>query len=139
MKLSLKIVTPVGVSYEKEVDSVVLPVSNGEIEVLPGHLPLITVIEPGELVAKAKNSKNDVFAIDSGFAKIANDNVFVLTDESLNINETDLADIDHAMERAKKALEEARTRREALDPAEIEKLDAKVKYQVATKLIKSRH
>ncbi|MDR1890626.1 MAG: ATP synthase F1 subunit epsilon [Puniceicoccales bacterium] len=138
MTLLLKIVTPIGITLEKEVASVVLPASGGEIEILPGHLPLLTIIQPGELVAKNTNSQ-EFFAIDFGFALISNDTVFVLTDESLNIDEADLSEIEEAEERAKKALEEARSKREVLDPAEIEKLDAKVKYQMAKKLAKIRH
>ena len=138
MAMLLKIVTPMGIALKKEVRSVVLPALDGEIEILPGHLPLITIIQPGELVAKSETSQ-EFFAIDSGFAKISADTVFVLTDESLNIDEADMDEIDKATERAKKALEEARNRRELLDPAEIEKLDAKVRYQMAKKLVKAQH
>ncbi|MDR1232644.1 MAG: ATP synthase F1 subunit epsilon [Puniceicoccales bacterium] len=138
MALLLKIVTPAGITLEKKVTSVVLPASDGEIEILPGHLPLLTIIQPGELVAKNANSQES-FAIDFGFAMISHDSVFVLTDESLNINEADLHEIEEAEKHAQKALEEARNKREALDPAEIEKLDAKVKYQMAKKLAKIRH
>ncbi|MDR1528161.1 MAG: ATP synthase F1 subunit epsilon [Puniceicoccales bacterium] len=138
MALLLKIVTPTGITLDKKVTSVVLPASDGEIEILPGHLPLLTIIQPGELVAKNANSQ-ECFAIDCGFAMISNDSVFVLTDESLNINEADLHEIEEAEKCAQKALEEARNKREALDPAEIEKLDAKVKYQMAKKLAKIRH
>ncbi|MDR2628446.1 MAG: ATP synthase F1 subunit epsilon [Puniceicoccales bacterium] len=138
MPLLLKIVTPTGITLDKKVMSVVLPASDGEIEILPGHLPLLTIIQPGELIAKSANSQ-EFFAIDFGFAIISNDTVFVLTDESLNINEADLHEIEEAEKRAQKALEDARNKREALDPAEIEKLDAKVKYQMAKKLAKIRH
>jgi F-type H+-transporting ATPase subunit epsilon len=136
MGLRLKIVTPVGVTLEREVESVVLPAADGEIEILPNHLPLITIIQPGKLVAKGKNSE-ELFAVDSGFAKICMDTVFVLTDESLNIDNEDLEAIEQAVKHAQAALEEARNRRELLDPAEIEKLNAKVRYQMAKKLIKT--
>jgi hypothetical protein len=46
--------------------------------------------------------------------------------------------MDEAMERARKALADARHRRDIIDPAEIEKLDAKVRYQMAKKLARSR-
>jgi F-type H+-transporting ATPase subunit epsilon len=136
--LRLKIVTPTGVTLEKEVESVVLPAEDGEIEILPMHLPLITIIQPGELVAKGKNFR-EFFAVDYGFAKVSGDTVFILTDEALNVCEADLNEIEKATERAERALEEARKKREILDPAEIEKLDAKVKYQMAKKLVKMQH
>ena len=44
MSLTLEIVTPVGVVYRKgELDAVTLPASDGEIQILPGHIPLITM------------------------------------------------------------------------------------------------
>jgi hypothetical protein len=63
----------------------------------------------------------------------------VLADEALNIGDDDLVEIEKAEERARTALEDARNRREAMDPEELKKLDAKVKYQVARKLAKSQH
>ncbi|MDR3144021.1 MAG: ATP synthase F1 subunit epsilon [Puniceicoccales bacterium] len=138
MPLLLKIVTPIGIALERSVESVVLPAADGEIEILPGHLPLVTIIQPGELVAKVDGPR-EYFAIDAGFAMVIRDSVLVLTDESLNINDDDLAEIEKAEERAKRALEDARSRREAMDPEEIRKLDAKVKYQMARKLAKMQH
>jgi F-type H+-transporting ATPase subunit epsilon len=137
MPLLLKIITPTGIDLSREVKSVVLPAADGEIEILPGHLPLLTIIQPGELVAKGEHSQ-EVFAVDFGFAKVSCDIVSVLTDESLNIADSELEEIKKATDRAEKALEEARSQREALDPAEIEKLEAKVKYQMAKVLIKMR-
>ena len=44
MSLTLEIVTPVGVVYRKgELDAVTLPASDGEIQILPGHLSLIHI------------------------------------------------------------------------------------------------
>jgi F-type H+-transporting ATPase subunit epsilon len=138
MAMLLKIVTPTGIALKKSVKSVVLPALGGEIEILPGHLPLITIVQPGELVAKGE-SFHEFFAIDSGFVQVSGDVVNVLTDESLNIDSADIDEIDRATERAEKALEDARNERELLDPEEIEKLNAKVKYQMAKKLVKMRH
>jgi F-type H+-transporting ATPase subunit epsilon len=136
MPLLLKVVTPIGIALEREVESVVLPAEECEIEILPGHLPLIAALRAGELLAKSSDG-DELFAVDGGFAKISCDCVHVLTDESLSVDATDMAAIEEATERAKKALEDARSIRECLDPSEIEKLDAKVKYQMATKLSKA--
>jgi len=50
--LKLEIVTPEKVAYSDDVDSVVLPAVEGEMGVLPMHIPLMTMIKPGELVVK---------------------------------------------------------------------------------------
>jgi F-type H+-transporting ATPase subunit epsilon len=133
MALKLKIITPTGVTFEGEVDAVVVPAADGEIEILPGHLPLLTVLKPGMLVAKSRTGGESI-AVDSGFARVSSDCVLILSDESLNLDEEDDEAMNEAMERAKRALADARHHRESMDPAEIEKLDAKVRYQMAKKL-----
>lgn len=63
MKLSLSVITPNGVDFEGEVDSVVIPTDIGEIEVLPGHRPIVTILAPGKLVLKNGGS-GDADAVD---------------------------------------------------------------------------
>jgi F-type H+-transporting ATPase subunit epsilon len=134
VKLSLSVITPNGVDFEGEVDSVVIPTDIGEIEILPEHLPIVTILAPGKLVLK--NSGNgDVYAVDQGFAHVRGNVVNIITDELLNMSGADLEEIERATKRAEQALEEARNNRSAMDPMEIEKLEAKVRYQMAKKLI----
>ena len=49
MPLTLEIVTPEARVYSDTIDSVVIPTVEGEIGVLPGHIPLLTQIQDGEL------------------------------------------------------------------------------------------
>jgi F-type H+-transporting ATPase subunit epsilon len=48
--LRLEIVTPDHRAYSDDVDMVVIPGVEGEMGVLPMHVPLMTQIHPGELV-----------------------------------------------------------------------------------------
>ena len=47
MSLLLEIVTPESKVYSDEADSVVLPTVEGEMGILPGHIPILTMINPG--------------------------------------------------------------------------------------------
>ena len=76
-KINFKIVTPERVVYEAEIDQVTLPTQLGEITVLPGHIPLVTALAFGELLAKKKN-EDIPFAIWGGFAEIADNRVIIL-------------------------------------------------------------
>jgi F-type H+-transporting ATPase subunit epsilon len=134
MKLVLRVITPNGVDFEGEVDSVAIPTEIGEIEVLPDHRPLVTILVPGGLVLKNGQDRT-LYAVDQGFARVNNDVVSIITDELLNMSEVDVAEIEQATKRAEQALEDARNSRSAMDPMEIERLEAKVKYQMAKKLI----
>jgi F-type H+-transporting ATPase subunit epsilon len=137
MKLVLKVITPNGVDLEEKVDSVAIPTEIGEIEILPNHRPIVTILVPGGLVLK-NGEKRAVYAVDQGFARVSGDVVSIITDELLNMNEADIAEIERATKRAEQALSDARNSRSAMDPMEIERLEAKVRYQMAKKLIYKR-
>ena len=51
MPLILEIVTPEARVYSETVDTVVIPTVEGEVGILPGHIPLVTQVGAGELRA----------------------------------------------------------------------------------------
>lgn len=136
MSFNLEIVTPEGKIYEHAIDSVVIPTPNGEIGVLPGHIPLLTIVSPGELKIY-HNGKEESLAVDKGFARILGDTVSVLTEAAIHIEHIDIKAVEEAELRAQKALEEARFKKE-IDPAEIERLEAVARFAIAQKLSKQR-
>ncbi len=56
--LKLKINTPEGVIYEWKVKEVVVPTEDGMIGILPGHIPLVSVVKPGILKFKPEEDLN---------------------------------------------------------------------------------
>ena len=70
-QLQLKIVTPEKLILEELVDSVTIPTSEGEITVLPDHVPLIARLLSGDIVA---HSGVDVIpmAVVGGFIEVKN-------------------------------------------------------------------
>ena len=77
MSLTLEIVTPEAKVYSDTIDSVVIPTVEGEIGILPGHIPLLTQIDSGELRV-SKGTTTLWLAIGGGFAQIDGDTVRVL-------------------------------------------------------------
>lgn len=71
--MELKIYTLDGTKFEGKVSQVSLPTSDGEITVLPNHIPLITILKQGEV--KIDGEK---FLIDGGVAEIDGEKVVVL-------------------------------------------------------------
>ncbi len=67
--LKLKIVTPERTILEEDVEQVTLPTSEGEITVLPGHVPLISTLRSGEIVAK-KDGEYIPMAVVGGFIEV---------------------------------------------------------------------
>lgn len=106
--ISLKIVTPERIVYEDAVDSVTVPTQAGEITVLKNHVPIISVLQPGEL-RTSTGGEETFLAISSGFVEVRPGNeVVILADTAERSDELDLEKIEEARERAKKLLEEKR-------------------------------
>ena len=104
-KLKFEIITPERVVYKDEVDQVTIPTAEGEITVLPNHIPLIGVLRPGELVTK-KEGKEIAMACSSGFIEVTPDKVLILADSAEKVEELVEEEIEKARERAQKILEE---------------------------------
>jgi len=134
MPLTLEIVTPERRVFSDEVEHVVLPTeSGGEIDVLPGHIPLMTMINPGEL-RYFKSGQAESIAIDKGFIEVIGDTVSVLTEAAIEVEEIDLGALDDARARAEEALEEARQSGE--DPEILEQLETQARFAVLQKIVK---
>lgn len=133
MTLRLEIVTPDRLVFSDAVDHVVLPTeAGGEIDVLPGHIPLMAMIQPGEL-RYYKESTSESVAIDRGFIEVIGDTVRVLTEAAIEVEAINLSALEAAQSSAREALEEARQRGE--DPEILEQLETKARFAVVQKLI----
>jgi F-type H+-transporting ATPase subunit epsilon len=126
MALTLEIVTPEARVYSDSIDGVVIPTVDGEIGVLPGHIPLLTQVDHGELRV-TKGSTTLLLAVSGGFAQISGDKVSVLAESAIQEEKID----EHAAENAMKRAEEELRAKETLPPAEIERLEGIVRFSVA--------
>ncbi|MCC5021414.1 MAG: ATP synthase F1 subunit epsilon [Candidatus Synoicihabitans palmerolidicus] len=130
MALTLEIVTPEARVYSDTIDNVVIPTIEGEIGVLPGHLPLLSQVADGELRVTKGNSV-EVLVIGDGFVQIQGDKVSILAEHAI-----DEGAVEKTMQRAQLALKEAKESK--LDPAEVERLESVVRFSVAQLGIKRR-
>ncbi len=136
MSLLLEIVTPEARVYSQTVASVVLPAVEGDMGILPGHIPVLTALNAGELEVVEENGGREFLAIDRGFAEVLGDKVSVLTEGAINVEEIDLGAVEAAQARAEKALAEAREL--GIDPEVIEQLETQARFAVIQKLARER-
>jgi len=132
MPLTLEIVTPVARVYSDTIDTVVIPTTDGEVGILPGHIPLLTQVDHGELRV-IKDGKAFNLAVGGGFAQVSGDRVSVLADFAIEEEKIDEHAVEAAMKRAEDDLKGA-----SLEPAEIERLEGIVRFAVAQLGIKRR-
>lgn len=106
LKISFEITTPERIVYRDEVDQITIPTKEGEITVLPNHIPLVSILTPGALTVK-KNGEEIYMATSGGFIEVQNGNkVIILADTAERSEELSIEAIEAAKERARKMLEE---------------------------------
>ncbi|MBL9202382.1 MAG: ATP synthase F1 subunit epsilon [Opitutaceae bacterium] len=123
MPLTLEIVTPDARVYTATIDTVVIPTVEGEVGILPGHIPLLAQVEHGELRV-TKGSDNQLLAVSGGFVEVEGDRVHVLAEHAITEEKIDEKAVEEALKRAEQELAEAKD----IDPAQYERLQNLVRY-----------
>lgn len=107
--------------FSGDAELVSLPGKSGELGILPGHVPLITLIRPGfvRIHLPGKKEVEQVF-VAGGVLEVQPDLVTVLADTAVRSNDLDEA-------KTAKALEDARAQRQnATGEIEIARLEAEM-------------
>ena len=108
--LKFRIVTPERVVFEDEVEQVTMMTRDGEVTILPNHIPLVSILQAGELRYK-KNGEEKIIAVSGGFAEARADNTLtVLADTAEVAHEIDIARAEAAQAKAEKLMKEARNK-----------------------------
>ena len=134
MSLTLEIVTPEARVYSDTIDTVVIPTVDGEIGILPGHIPLLTLVANGELRV-TKDGKEQFLAVGTGFAQVEGDKVSILAERAIVAEKIDEAAVEEAIKRAEAQLKDAAH----LDPAEQEHLHSVMRFAGVQLAIKRRN
>ncbi|EMY76203.1 MULTISPECIES: ATP synthase F1 subunit epsilon [Leptospira] len=98
-KLNVSVISPEKILYKGEVDSLVVPGSEGFFGILPNHAPLVAVLGIGVLEIR-KGEKLKVLSVEGGFIEIKDNVISILTDHGALKEDIDV-------EAEKKALTEA--------------------------------
>lgn len=97
-KVSFELVAPERLLFSAEVDMVVVPGSEGDFGVLPGHAPLISSVRAGVIEIydggiDAKNIRERIF-VAGGFAEVNGSRCTVLAEEASPVRDIDMADLE---------------------------------------------
>lgn len=133
MPLTLEIVTPESRVYSDTIDTVVIPTAEGEVGILPGHIPLLAQVENGELRV-TKNGQTQWLAVSGGFVQVEGDRVSVLAEHAIDEEKIDENAVEAALKSAQAKLKEA----EHLDPQEFEHLQSLVRFAGVQLAVKRR-
>jgi F-type H+-transporting ATPase subunit epsilon len=127
----LEVTTPTGQVYSKDVDMVTLPGQEGEMGILPMHVPLITLLGDGEIIARHGNEEDHIL-VTGGCAEITADRVAILT-----VFATKADAIDEGKAETARARAEARLK-EKISPEEVALVQASLTHSLAQLKVKRR-
>ncbi len=105
-RFSLVIVTPSSMTFEGEVRSVLAPGTDGYFEVLIGHVPMLTSLQPGILTVRNDEGRTQ-YAVSGGFVEVLRSQVTVLAETIEEVGAIDPERAQQAEERARRRLESA--------------------------------
>src|SRR6516165_51786 len=103
--LKLEIITPTSTVLSEDVEMVTLPGLEGEMGILPQHVPLMTQMVPGEMIVRQKG-QDRFLAVGEGFVEITGDHVAILTNLAIAAENIDEAMAEEARQRAQARLKE---------------------------------
>jgi F-type H+-transporting ATPase subunit epsilon len=131
--LRLEIVTPEALTFTGDARMVVVPGIEGELGILPDHMPLMTEIVPGEVAVTTSGGEELCFAIGGGFLEVLPDRVSVMTDMAVPEAEIDEKAVQEAVARAEREMRE-----EALSDEELASVQASLLRSLAKLHVKRR-
>ena len=106
--IKFEIATPERVVLKEEITQVSVPTVEGEITVLPGHLPLVSILKPGVLELKKVDASTEIISVSGGFIEVLHDKIIILADTAERAEEIDIAWAEEARKRAEESIKNSR-------------------------------
>jgi F-type H+-transporting ATPase subunit epsilon len=92
--------------YSDDIDALVAWGVEGQLGILPHHAPLMTMLQPGDLMIR-RNKQEEFLAISGGFLEVRPDKVIILADACERVDEIDIARAEEAKKRAQETMKAA--------------------------------
>lgn len=81
MPLQVSVISPEKTLFEGSVESLVAPAFDGEVGILPGHAPMMTLLGKGTLRLGSEGNAGR-FEVEGGFLQVVDDAVRVVTERA---------------------------------------------------------
>lgn len=131
-QLNIKIVSQERELVSQKADLVIVPTTEGQITVLPGHLPLFSKLTAGELVYRVGSDEHS-FAVSQGFIDVSPDNsVIIMADMATHARDISLVQAEQAIKMAEETLAKSQDERELI-MAEASLKQAMLEVKIAQK------
>ncbi len=125
--IQFEIVTPERTVLKEEVLQITVPTTTGEITILPDHIPLVSVLQPGVIEVKRPGNIQEIMSVSGGFIEVMKDKVVILADTAERADELDEERIKAAHQRA----EELKKNAKFVDDVQFADVTAKLEKELA--------
>ena len=92
--VQFELVSPEQLLVSEDVEMVVVPGSEGDFGVLPGHSPMISTVRPGVIHIFAGGAVSSRIFVAGGFAEVTGGRCTVLAEEALPVDDIDRAEVE---------------------------------------------
>jgi F-type H+-transporting ATPase subunit epsilon len=107
-KVQFELVSPERLLVSEPVDMVVVPGSEGDFGVLPGHAPFISTVRPGVIEVYEGNTVTERIFVAGGFAEVTGERCTVLAEEAAPLNDVNRAQVEADLRRLNEELAASR-------------------------------
>lgn len=108
-KVAFELASPEALVVAVDADMVVVPGSEGDFGVLPGHAPFISTVRPGVVAVYQNGDVDQRLFVSGGFAEVNGEGCTVLSDEACAVEALDRARAEARLKAAREDLADADT------------------------------
>lgn len=117
--IKLEIVTPEKTELSQDVNSITVPGTDGEFQVLHNHAPIISTLEIGKMKITGTDNNTSVYSCSGGIIEVLDNRALVLLDAVESVQDIDVNRAKAAADRAKDRLGQKKKDEVDVDRAEL--------------------
>jgi F-type H+-transporting ATPase subunit epsilon len=103
--MQVEVVSADRVVWSGESNNVIAKTTDGEIGILPGHAPVLAVLQPSAVVIFCPDGKREVVAVDGGFVSVSQGRVSILSEYAELADEVSVSQAEHELADAQQRLD----------------------------------
>jgi F-type H+-transporting ATPase subunit epsilon len=108
-KLSFDLVSPERLLLSDDVDMVVVPSKEGDMGIMSGHAPIMTVLRPGVIDVEEGGQSKERYFVRGGFAEVTAEGLTLLAEHAVPLTDLSAEHLDGEIKNAEEDVEDAQT------------------------------
>jgi len=103
-----ELVSPERLLVSEQVESVIIPGTEGEMTVMANHSPLMTTVKPGVVTVRPASGAEQRYVVFGGFADVLPESCTLLAESAVAVSDIDRSDLDRRISEAKEDVADAK-------------------------------